>query len=112
MEFTKAINLAISVLTFLGLMYAFIWKPREKSERTDALIKQAFENHEKAQDKEFDAFETKLVSLKENINNLRDNHIHTLQEKIDNNSKSINEVKQSVVKIETILNERLPKNDV
>lgn len=112
MEFTEILNLIISILTLFGIVfgvYLYFKKPQIESKEFDLLMQQEFKSHETAQDKEFAAFDTKLLSLKENINNLRDNHIHTLQEKIEYNSKNISEVKESIVRIETILAERLPK---
>ena len=46
--------------------------------------------------------------ITDQINNLRDNHIHTLEVRLEDQSKTIEETQREVIEIKTILNERLP----
>lgn len=47
--------------------------------------------------------------VQKEIANLRDNHIHTIEETLDRNEEDIELIKQSLIRIETQLEERLPK---
>jgi hypothetical protein len=52
------------------------------------------------------------IQVIEALNNIRDNHIHTIEEnvkRIDNaNTQQYQDTRDRLTKIETILNERLP----
>ena len=43
------------------------------------------------------------------VNNLRDNHIHGLETKVDDQAREVHDLQQQVTEIKTILEERLPK---
>lgn len=46
--------------------------------------------------------------ISDQINNLRDNHVHSLELKLDDQQQTIQETQKEVIEIKTILNERLP----
>lgn len=46
--------------------------------------------------------------LSDQINNLRDNHIHTLEVKIDDTNSKVDNLENEIIEVKTILNERLP----
>lgn len=46
--------------------------------------------------------------ISDQINNLRDNHVHSLQLKLDEQGKTLQETQKEIIEIKTILNERLP----
>ena len=48
------------------------------------------------------------LKVMETLNNLRDNHINTLENDVNDIKKSISEIQGIQIRIETILNERLP----
>lgn len=49
-----------------------------------------------------------IQSLKDEVANLRDNHLHTVEVKIDAMSASISEQAIQLAKLQTIMEERLP----
>lgn len=51
---------------------------------------------------------TSQKELSDQINNLKDNHIHTLEVKIDDANAKADRLENEVIEIKTILNERLP----
>jgi hypothetical protein len=49
-----------------------------------------------------------LNLLKDQVTNLRDNHIHTLEVKQDQMQASISAIAGNIIQLQTILDERLP----
>lgn len=84
-----------TVLSFIFTWYNSIRKPQQKGEIQDAV------------------FETKLNELKKTVSSLRDNHIHTIEQKLDkhieeNQRDSIALTKQ-MTRIETLLEQVIKK---
>jgi hypothetical protein len=54
------------------------------------------------------------IQVIEALNNIRDNHIHTIEENVkridEANTQQYQDTRDRLTKIETILNERLPSN--
>lgn len=90
----NTIFLGIAIISSITAAIMFFRKPQEIGERRDAVLGEKFSN------------------LKEEITNLKDNHIHTLDTKLDAfiNSQNIRNESFSnkLVEITTMLNERLP----
>jgi hypothetical protein len=87
------LSITIQVFTLLGIawaIYASLRKPQEKSETNDAV------------------YAEKFVALEKTVINLRDNHLHTLEVKIDETNKRVSGVELQMTKIATIMDERLP----
>lgn len=68
--------------------------PQAKSETTDSIL----------------ALEIK--TLKESLTNLKDNHIHTLEKRMDDTSKNLTDLTVSVGKLSTIIEERIPRKGI
>jgi len=49
-------------------------------------------------------------NINEKIQNLGDNHIHTLEKKVDFLTESLAELRGELIKLSTIIEERIPKN--
>lgn len=43
------------------------------------------------------------------IQNIKDNDLHTIQTKLDDQGNQINQLKEQIIKLQTIIEERLPK---
>lgn len=54
-------------------------------------------------------FGLQLKSLQDQLTNLRDNHIHTIESKIDGVNVEITNLKVELGKLGTIIDERIPK---
>ena len=87
------ISIVIQISTLVGIIFAvylYFRKPQEKGEMNDAV------------------YAEKFSALEKTVVNLRDNHLHTLDLKIDETNKRVGGVELQVTKIATILEERLP----
>lgn len=54
-------------------------------------------------------FNARFKSLDEQFANLRDNHVHTLETKIDSTNKDMSRMAVEIGKLATIIDERIPK---
>lgn len=95
MNTPEIIYLIIAIISALFGVIMFVRKPQEKSEVNDAV------------------FDERFNSLKEIVVNMRDNHLHTLECKLDKHiEKQIENEKiiaEQFTRLATILEERLPK---
>lgn len=89
----EIIEISISVLTLLGIIFAvylYFRKPQEASEKTDALL------------------QVQVSGLIKELANLKDNHIHTLEIKITETKDSLHRLELGMTRLETLMEERLP----
>jgi len=87
----ETLTYIIGILAVAGTIfgiYNVIRKPQEKGEVNDAVTEEKIKNIEKET-------ESKFASLKELVINLRDNHIHTIESKLDLHIE--NQVKNEMV---------------
>jgi len=86
-----------TVFSFIFTWYNSIRKPQERGEVNDA------------------CFNERLTSLRETVVNLRDNHLHTIEEKLDKhiaeNQRDCIETAKQMSKIETLLEEIIRKKN-
>jgi len=98
MNLEEILDLILQGLTLIGIVFAvyfYIRKPQEKSERNDEVFSVLFSNLEKT------------------VANLRDNHIHTLDSKLDshireNQTKAIEDAR-AFSRLEALLDQLLKK---
>jgi len=80
-----------TILSFIFTWYNSIRKPQEKGEVNDA------------------CFNERLTSLRETVVSLRDNHLHSIEEKLDKhiaeNQRDSIEIAKQMSRIETLLEE-------
>lgn len=50
-----------------------------------------------------------ITQLQKDVTNIRDNHLHTMDVKIDDQGKSIRDLSIEVTKLSTIIDERIPR---
>jgi len=60
------------------------------------LVDQRFDNHE---------------ALTSQIKKLEDNHIHTIESKLETNTEAVNQLRVELGKLSTIIDERIPKKN-
>lgn len=96
------IMFAVGLIGIIFGIYHYFRNPQIKSEKFDILIKQTVEFVVKE-------FNLKLNNLEKAFVNLKDNHIHTIDIKIGENSKSIAHLTTEVTRLATIIDERIPK---
>lgn len=93
-----SLNTLIQICTLLGIIfgvYLYFRRPQEDTETRNAVFNERFNN------------------LEGIVLNLRDNHIHTLQEKLEDHVKFESawqmETSRQIERLNVILEERLPK---
>ena len=96
---------ALGIIGILFSVYRYFKDPQTKSEQTDALMKQQI-------DWQMTATEKRFASMQESFNSLllqSNNHIHTVDTKVDKVNEAMIEMGKSIVQLSTIINERIPK---
>lgn len=98
----------VFVIGLLGVLFSiFIYfkDPQIAAEKTDALLKQQMGFF-------IDTTEKRFQTMQESFNKLllqSNNHIHTVDTKVDKLYGSMDELGKQVVKLSTIIDERIPK---
>jgi hypothetical protein len=94
----QILDIALKILTLLGVIFAvylYFKKPQEDSQIKDV------------------GFEKDLCSLEKMVVNLRDNHLHTLESKLDKhiseNQMVAIETTRSLTRMETLMEQLLKK---
>lgn len=100
------------ILGILGLMgiiftaYRSLTKPQIDNDKKDALLAQQIQWMVEGTDRRF-------KEMQENINNLllqSNNHIHTVDTKVDILNTTISDMGNQVTRLATIIDERIPKH--
>lgn len=98
----------VFVIGLLGVLFSiFIYfkDPQIAAEKTDALLKQQMGFF-------IDTTEKRFQTMQENHHQLvlqSNNHIHTVDTKVDKLHASVDKLGNEVVKLSTIIEERIPK---
>jgi predicted Holliday junction resolvase-like endonuclease len=92
----------VAIISIIINVYNFIRKPQEKGAIIDARFEEKFKS-----------IDEKFKTVSETIVNLRDNHIHTIDEKLDkhieqNHNDCLEQAKQ-MTRIETLLEQIIKK---
>jgi len=96
-----------NIISIVFAVYSHFKKPQEKNIVSIAVLNQAIEAMEKA-------FESKIVGLEKNINNLRDNHLHTIQglsENIKQNGTYIHDLTKDMGELKGTIKIYFDKNN-
>lgn len=98
----STINFFIALFALVFGVYHFFRNPQIKSDKIDALFKQHLEFLSLQFNEKFSGFDKQLV-------NLKDNHLHTINEDLKTLTKTVNDLAINVGKLETRIDERIPK---
>lgn len=96
------------ILGILGLIftvYRYFREPQIQSDKKDALFAQQLKFMTESTDKRFKDIQDNFQQLLLQSNN----HIHTVDTKVDSLNKIVTEVETKLVELTTIINERIPK---
>lgn len=99
---------APNIMFFIGIfglvftIYNRFTEPQIKSDKADALFKQDLLAIGAK-------FEERFLGFDKSLSNLRDNHLHTITEDVKTVTKSVNELAILVAKLETKIDERIPR---
>jgi len=82
---------ALGILGTIFGIYSYFKEPQIKTDKNNALI---------AND---------IKAIRDDIINIRDNHIHGLHQSLDETNKQVNQLNVKVATLSTIIDERIPK---
>lgn len=102
---TENMMFAVNIVGILFLIYISFRNPQIKSEKTDALLAQQLKLNGESIDRRFQEVQKSHTDLVLQSNN----HINEVEKKVDSLNTRIGEVDRSVVKLSTIIEERIPR---
>lgn len=105
----QTITLGISLFALVFGIYHFFREPQIKSDKIDALMKQHIEFLSQTFTEKFKNSDEKVMNIGKDLVNLRDNHVHTLETKVDQTNQNVNNLSLEVTRLSTIISERIPK---
>jgi hypothetical protein len=108
MEGILNLETIISLLTIISVIVGvviFITRPDAKADKTIATLREKVDADYKIILEKM----TGLDKLNSELCRQRDNHLHTIEMQTIENQRSIVDIGQKLVKLETLLKERLPK---
>lgn len=104
----STLSFILSLLGLFGIVftvYNYFKNPQEESEKTVGLLAQKINLTDGANEKKFEDI-TKRIS---EAMTLSQNHIHTIDTKLDKHIEATNLLSIQIAKLETTINERIPK---
>lgn len=96
---------ALGLLGTIFTVFNYFRDPQIKAETTDALIEQKLKYINEANDTRFRTVQDTIAAL----TTQSQNHIHTIDTKVDTLVKSMNDTNINVARLATIIDERIPK---
>ena len=102
---TSNVMFVIGLIGIIFTVFKAFYDPQKKFETNDLLIEQKSNFLADAYDKKFADVQTNI----DNLNTINQNHLHTLDIKIDNLSVQVSSICKDIIKLETIINERIPR---
>ena len=106
MEITPSeITFAIGIIGTIFAVYKYFKNPQIEIEKKDALLEQQVQNNSEIAEKRF-------KDIQDNFNGLllqSNNHIHTVDTKVDFLTKTVNDMGKDIIKLSTIIEERIPR---
>ncbi len=88
------VTFAAGILGLIFGVYHFFKNPQIKMDKNESLMQQ------------------QLVQLGKDLANLRDNHVHTLDTKLDSTIESMNKLALQVERLSVTIEERIPRKMV
>ena len=98
----------ITLVQGVFTVYSHFRKPQIKGAEFDAVIKERFKNHEEQQSREFLSRDESIVQLRLAVQNIKDNDLHSIINRLDDNTACLHKLEVQIAKTNTILEERLP----
>lgn len=99
------IMFAIGIISLLFTIWQKVQGPQVKADKTDALIEQRLKFQKESYDEKFKDMGVRL----DQAFTLAQNHIHTVDTKVDTLDCSIRDMGLKIEKLSTIIEERIPK---
>ena len=99
------ITFALGIIAIVFAVYRYFRDPQVKSDKKDALIEQQMQWYQETSDRRFKDTHESFASLVAT----NQNHIHTVDVKVDALSVTVVKIGNDIVKLATIIEERIPK---
>lgn len=99
------ITFILGVLAIIFSVYSYFRNPQIKSDKTDALLTQKLQWTIEGNEKRFSDVNINI----EKAFNLAQNHIHTVDIKVDKLIENVSLMSNEITKLSTIIEERVPK---
>jgi hypothetical protein len=99
------VTFAIGILGVIFTIYNYFRNPQIKTEQKDALQSQEIKFMCESNDRRFLAIQERFDGMLLQSNN----HIHTVDTKVETLTSSINDMGKEITKLATIIDERIPK---
>lgn len=99
------ITFGIGIIGIIFTIFQYFNKPQIQADKRDALFEQKLKSL-------IDANEMRFNTMQKNFEGLllqSNNHIHTVDTKVEGLSSSINGMGKDIVRLATIIDERIPK---
>ncbi len=104
------ITFVLSIMGIIFGVFLYFKNPQTNSEKQDALLEQRVQWEKEATEKRFSDFTVRLNDAM----TLAQNHIHTVDTKVDGLINSVNimnlEMTKAITRLETTIHERFPKS--
>jgi len=110
------IMFAIGILSLIFTVYHYFKNPQIKGEQKDALFSQAMKFMNESTERRFkdiqEGSERRFNEIQKNFESLllqSNNHINTVDTKVDGLTKCVNEMGNKICTLTAIIDERIPK---
>lgn len=101
----STVTFIVGMLGVLFAIYRYFKEPQVAADKRDALIGEQMNWMKEGVDNRFKSMQEQIAQLVAQSQN----HIHTVDTKVDNVNKSLVEMGREIVKLQTIIEERIPK---
>jgi hypothetical protein len=102
---TSNITFIIGVLAFLFSIFIYFKTPQEKSQTNDAVFEERMKNLQETNERRFKGIHDEIIE----VNKTNQNCFHSVENKVDVLRNEVGSMNVSIGKLETIINERIPK---
>ena len=102
---TENVTFGLGILAILFSVYNYFRNPQMKAEKIDALLEQRVKFMNESNERRFCDMNTSI----KDAYGLANNHIHTVDTKVENLIKTIGIMSNEITRLSTIIEERIPK---
>lgn len=99
------IAFVVGLLGVLFGVYHYFRNPQIDSDKRDALIEQRMKFYGESTDRRFSDMQKQITDSQQ----LANNHIHTIDTKVDEVNKNLSTMGKEITRLATIIEERIPK---
>jgi uncharacterized protein YlxW (UPF0749 family) len=87
----QTISIVVTLIGVIIMVYRSIFSPQARSDKNDAVLSE------------------EIKAIRAELANLRDNHIHSLETKLDKTNEAVRDLSIQMARLNTIIEERIPR---